>query len=144
MHWNQDLKWVKGTVSDRRSTGTLSGVIRMGDYKRCLLVADKQAFATKSSKIVLRARCATTSGMTYASAANVTPFTLINSGATNSTSDAFAFNIDIAGGGPFVRYLLSTVTASASCGVFGQLSEGTVVPPSTTGFSSITFQPTSP
>lgn len=144
MHWNQDLKWVTGTAHDRRSTGTLSGVIRMGDYKRCLLVANKGTFASKGSKIIIRARAATASGMTYASASSVTPYTLIASGTTGSATEQIAFNIDNAGGGPFVRYLLSTATASANVGVFALLSEGTVVPPSTTGFASITFSPTSP
>lgn len=145
---NEDLRFVRPITTERRSAGVVSGVIdcEFGgfNYGACLLICDKNAFATKSSKMVLRARHTTASNTTYA---NSTAFNtaIVVSGATNSTTEALAVNIARSGGtGRFIRVLLSGVTASTNCGVIAQLSRGSRVPPSSSGFASVTYSPPGP
>jgi hypothetical protein len=145
---NQDLRFVRPIVTDKRATGVVSGFIDCGfggaNYGSVLIVADKNAFTNKSSKLVLTARHATASGVTFASA---TAFNTaaVASGATNSTTAAFAININRSGGtGRFIRVKLSSVTASTNAGVIGILSRGTAIPPETTGFSTVSFVPAAP
>jgi len=145
---NEDLRFAKPILTDKRSTGGVSGVIdcEFGgfNYGAVLLISDKQAFSGKNSKIVIRARHCTASGVTYASAtAFATP--IIVSGTTGSATAAFAINIARSGGtGRFLRVVQSTVTASSNTGVIAQLSRGSRVPPSSSGFASVTYSPPGP
>jgi len=145
---NQDLRFVRPIATERRSTGGVSGVIDCGfggaNYGSVILICDKNTFATKGSKVVFRARHTTASNTTYA---NSTAFStaLIASGSTDSATESLVFNITRSGGtGRFIRVVVSAVTASANVGVIGLLSRGTAVPPATTGFTAITFQPPAP
>jgi len=145
---NTDLRFAKPIAIDKRATGTVSGFVDCGiggiNASRALIILDKQAFSGKNGKSVLRVRHATASGMTYASA---TAFStaLIQSTSTTSAATALAFNIERGGGtGRFLRFLLSNATASAYTGVHALLSENSKVPPSTTGFTSVTHSPNNP
>lgn len=143
-----DLRFAKPIAVDKRATGTVSAVVDCGisgvNASRAFVILDKQAFSGKSGKSVLRVRHASASGVTYASA---TAFStaLIQSTATTSTATALAFNIDRCGGtGRFLRFLLSNATASAYTGVHVLLTENAKVPPTTTGFTSVTHSPSAP
>ena len=143
-----DLRFVKPIAVDKRSAAGVSAVVDCGisgvNAGRAFVILDKQAFSGKNGKSILRVRHASASGVTYASA---TAFStaLIASTATASTATALAFNIDRGGGtGRFLRILLSNATASGFTGVHVLLTENAKVPPTTTGFTSVTHSPSAP
>lgn len=145
---NTDLRYAKPITIDKRSAAGVSGVVDCGidgiNASRAFVILDKQAFSGKAGKSIIRIRHAAASGVTYASA---TAFStaLIASTATTSLARALAFNIDRGGGtGRFLRIVLSNVTASGFAGVNVILSENSKVPPTTTGFTSITHFPPNP
>ena len=145
---NTDLRFAKPIDTIRRSTGTVSGFVDCGiggiNASRALVILDKNVFTGKGSKCVLRVRHTTASGTAYASSTDFST-ALIKSTTTDSTTTALAFNIERSGGtGRFLRFLLSTATASSCAGVNVLLSENSKVPPSTTGFTSVTHSPNNP
>ncbi len=144
----QDLRYVKPIASAKRSTGVVSGVIDCGisgvNAHRLTLICDKTAFAGKVGKCTLSARHAAASGVTYASATAFNTAATVTTASTAS-ADLTAIFIDRGNGtGRFVRVLLSSITASSDAGVVALLSENAVVPPTTTGFSSVKQVPAGP
>lgn len=142
---NQDLRWSLPTTYAARSTGVLSGFVDCTpsgiNYDRIRLVAQKSAFSGKNSKLVLRARHATASGVTFASATAFSSNAIV-SGTTTSGAQAISLNISREGGtGRFVRYTLSTITASANAGVIAMLTEGDTIPQSNDSFAAVVQVP---
>lgn len=140
----EDLKYVLGTAHDGRSTGVVSGVIDCTGADRCTLILKKTAFTSKGSRLALKARHATSSSITYASATAFSTAIAVGDAAAGSAASIHKVDIDMRGLGPFVRYTLSTITASAKAGVDAFLTENDAVPPASTGFTSVTSSPVNP
>jgi hypothetical protein len=142
-----DLRFATPIGHARRAAGTVSGTLDCGingvNASRAFIILNKAALSTQSSKAVLSVRHATASNTSWATSTAFSP-ALVQSTTTASTATALAFNIERAGVGRFLRFLLSGVSASTTMGVLALLSENSKVPPTTTGFTSITHIPNNP
>lgn len=143
-----DLRFATPIEFARRAAGVVSGFVDCGkdgvNAGRAFVILNKAALAGQSAKAVLRVRHTTASGTAYASSTAFSP-ALIQSTVTSAATTSLAFNIDRSGGtGRFLRFLLSGVSASTTMGVIALLTENSKVPPTTTGFTSITHSPANP
>jgi hypothetical protein len=142
-----DLRFANPIAVARRGAGGVSGFVDCGingvNASRAFIILNKHPLASQSAKAIIRVRHATASGTAFTAATEFSP-ALVQSTTTNSTATALAFNIERAGVGRFLRVVISGVSASTLCGVIALLTENSKVPPTTTGFTSITHNPNNP
>lgn len=137
---DEDFRIVPIISHARRSTGVLSGSVDCVGFDRVRIVMNKQAFSGKNSKIDINVAHGASSVTTYASGTAL-------SSADGTTTSAAQINCwvgDIRGLGPKILVTQSTITASGDSGVFAILSRSDAIPPSTTGFTTVTQYPNNP
>lgn len=144
----QGIKVALDTTNPQRAVGGVSGTVDCRDYQRARIVLSKFARSGQGGKVIFRVRHAT-STLTYANATAFSSAAILST-ATASTGASIAFDIDMAGVGPYLRWVASSVTASTSYTVFAELTRGVANPTvgrdlvATSGFTTVRTVPVSP
>lgn len=144
----QGVRVVLDTVNPQRAVGGVSGTIDCTGYANARLILNKMARSGQAGKVIFRVRHAT-STQTYASATAFTSAAILSTAAA-STGASIYFNIDMAGIGPRLRWVASSVTASTSYTVICEQARGTTNPTTTkdlvasTGFTAGRTVPAAP
>ena len=135
-----------------RATGTLSAAVNCTGYNHVRVWLQQIKTSGKAAKIVFRAGHYTASAL-FSSAVHTAITGTAQSGAALSAARAIAFDIDMAGIGPWLILKASCATASGNYGILMERSRGRVLPTSSYNFTStgavggtttINFSPASP
>lgn len=144
MDRTKDIKVAQPIPVVRRAAGVVSGTFDTLGCTQVVAWVVKGVLSGQSSKQVLRVGHAETAA-TFASA---TAFStaVIASGATASaaTQNLGPFCFDMQGAGRYLVFKLSNITASACGGVIAVGIANELVPPTSTGFTSVTGTSSAP